>query len=114
MHISILLGGLLLLASAAFALRNPALIQQGQLPCEQYLDLVQADEVQLDRLCLKFSEGTRVRLRGGRFVSLEGRDLSAVEAFLKTHPGIAVQRLFQCMDEKALDEYIAAAERLSG
>ncbi|MFZ5785296.1 MAG: S8 family serine peptidase, partial [Acidobacteriota bacterium] len=112
-RIPILLGGLLLAASAA-ALHDPALVRQGELPRDQYLDLVHAEKVKLDMLCLKFSEDTRVRLRDGRFVSLERRDLSALDAFLAAHPGIVPERLFQCMEEKALDEYVAEAERLSG
>ena len=113
-RIAIALGALLLLAASASALRNPALVQQGELPRDQYLDLVQADKVELDRICVKFSEDTRVRLRDGRFASLEGRDLSTLEAFLAKHPGVRPERLFQSWEEKALDERIAEAERLSG
>jgi len=114
------LGGLLtavltgLLVPNAHALRNLALKQQGELPRDQYLNLVDPNRVRLDQLLVKFVEDTRVRLRGEQLVSLEGRSLTAVDAFLKAHPEVQVARLFDVLDEPALDAYVARGEALSG
>jgi hypothetical protein len=102
------------LAQTALALRDLNLKQQGELPRDQYLDLVDPGHFYLDKLVVKFVEDTRVRLRGERLVSLEGRDLSAVESFLKAHPDIKVARLIDTMQEDELDAYVARGERLSG
>lgn len=116
----LILGGLLtavlagLLVPDAHALRNLALKQQGELPRDQYLDLVDPGRVQTDLLLVKFVEDTRVRLRGEQLVSLEGRSLTAVDAFLKMHPEVKVARLFDVLDEPALDAYVARGEALSG
>ena len=49
---------------------------------------------------LKFREGTLVRLRGQRFVSLGGDDLDAVNAVLKSQPGgVRLSRLFDARTE---------------
>jgi len=106
--------GLAVLARPAHALRDLSLQQQGELPRGQYYDLVDPDHVNLDLLVVKFVEDTRVRLRDGRLTSLEGRALDKVEGFLKAHPEIAVERLFQSMTESDLDEYVAEGERKSG
>jgi serine protease len=113
-RITLVMGSLLLMTLSASALRNPALIQQGELPRDQYLNLTHPEQVQLDKICVKFSEDTRVRLRDGRFVSLESLDLGEVDKFLDRHSGVQVERLFQSMSETDLDKYIADAERLSG
>ncbi|MFN8549617.1 MAG: carboxypeptidase regulatory-like domain-containing protein [Candidatus Eisenbacteria bacterium] len=62
-----------------------------------------------DRIVLKFEEGSRVRLRGSRLVSLDPSvDLTAIEAFFARHPGLSVSRRF-ARDEATLDR-----ERTSG
>lgn len=61
-----------------------------------------------DRIVIKFEEGSRVRLRGSRLVSLDPSiDLRAVEAFFSQHPGLRVTRRFP-RDEAALDQERAA------
>jgi serine protease len=116
----LILGGLLtaamtgLLVPDAHALRNLALKQQGELPRDQYLNLVDPARVFVDKLVVKFVEDTRIRLRNERLVSLEGRSLTGVDAFLKAHPEVQVARLFDVMDEQALDAYVARGEALSG
>jgi serine protease len=106
--------GIALLAQPAQALRDLSLKQQGELPRAQYYDLVEADKYELDKLVVKFVEDTRVRLRDGRLVSLEGRSLAKFESFLAAHPELKVERLIQSLDEDALDAYIARGEQLSG
>lgn len=106
--------GIGLLAGNAHALRNLSLRQQGDLPRDQYLDLINPDQVFLDKLVVQFSEDTRVRLNGDRLVSLEGRNLSGIDSFLKSHPEISVYRLFESMTVDELDAYVAKGERMSG
>ncbi|MDP2359531.1 MAG: S8 family serine peptidase [bacterium] len=103
-----------LLASDAHALRNLALKQQGELPRDLYVDLIDPDHVYLDKLVVKFVEDTRIRLRDERLVSLEGWGLSGLDSFLKANPSITVERLFESMGEEELDSYVAEGERLSG
>lgn len=57
-----------------------------------------------ERLALhvKFQEGTSIRLRGGRLVSLGNDDLSALDAVLVGRPGARFERLFS-RPEAALD-----------
>ena len=106
--------GVALTSQPAHALRDLSLKQQADLPRGQYFDLVDPDHVYIDRLVVKFVEDTRVRLRGDKLVSLEGRALGAVDGFLQAHPEIKVDRLIQSMDEDKLDEYVARGERMSG
>lgn len=64
-----------------------------------------------ERLALhvKFQEGTSIRLRGGRLVSLGNDDLSALDAVLVGHPGARFERLFS-RPEAALDAERRRAE----
>lgn len=55
-----------------------------------------------DRIVLKLAEGSRLRLRGQRLVSLAGRDLSQLQAVIDGVAGLTVQRLFT-RSEEALD-----------
>jgi serine protease len=103
-----------LLSTQAHALRNMALRQMGELPRDQFVDLVDPDFYRTDKLIVQFSEDTRVRLQGERLVSLEGQNLSGVESFLKAHPEIEVSRVFQSMSVEELDAYVERGERLSG
>lgn len=50
---------------------------------------------------LKFSEGTGARLRGQRFVSISGSDLSAANEVLSSYPGLKLRRLFNGRSEAA-------------
>jgi len=106
--------GLGLAAGPAHALRNLSLRQQGELPRDIYVDLVDPDHFHLDKMIVQFVEDTRIRLRDGRLVSLEGRSLGDIEAFLKAHPEISVERVFVSMSEDELEAYAANGERLSG
>jgi hypothetical protein len=103
-----------LMATSALALRDLSLTQQGELPRDQFVDLINPDHYRLDLLVVQFVEDTRIRLRDEQLVSLEGRNLSAVDAFLKAHPEITVERLFQSMGEEELDAYVALGEQRSG
>ena len=103
-----------LLAQNAHALRNLSLRQQGDLPRDQYVDLLDPAHFYLDKLVVQFVEDTRIRLRDGRLASLEGRSTTQVEDFLKSHPEITIERLFLSMDENSLDQYVAEGERKSG
>ncbi len=60
---------------------------------------------------VKFAEGSRVRLRGGRLVSLGGRDLSALRGVVDKKAG-SVSRLFSA-DEQELDDTSARVTRQS-
>ena len=64
-----------------------------------------------ERLALhvKFREGTSIRLRGGRLVSVGNDDLSGLDAVLARHPGTRFERLFS-RPEAALDEQRRRAE----
>jgi cysteine-rich repeat protein len=68
-----------------------------------------------DRIALKFSEGTNVRLRGG-VLSAPGLDLRAFDARLRAAgvPAAAPRRLFAPRDEAALDAERAEGQRHSG
>lgn len=103
-----------MMATSAHALRNFSLKQQGELPRDQFVDLIDPDHFHLDLCVVQFSEDTRIRLRDGQLVSLEGRDLGAVEAFLKANPEIKVERVFQSVEENELDAYVERGERMSG
>jgi serine protease len=103
-----------LLSTQAHALRNLALRQMGELPRDQFVDLVDPEFYRTDKMIVQFSEDTRVRLLGDRLVSLEGQSLAGVEAFLKAHPEIQVERVFQSMGVEELDAYVERGERLSG
>jgi hypothetical protein len=48
-----------------------------------------------ERLHLKFREGSGVRLRGNRFVSESGANLSGLTSVLARYPGTRIQRLFE-------------------
>lgn len=106
--------GIAMLANPANALRDLSLEQQGELPRDLYLDLVDPEHYNIDQLVVKFSEDTRVRLRNGSLVSLEGWNLDRVDAYLAKYPKIAVERLFHSTEEGKLDDYVARGERLSG
>jgi len=57
----------------------------------------------LDRVVVKFHEGTQIRLRGSVLTSLDpGVRMGSMEAWLAQHPDIQVARHFS-MDESALD-----------
>ena len=71
------------------------------------------EHVQKDSIIVKFKEGTQVRLREGRHVSLRGADLSAFHALLKNYPGICVHRLFSRTEED-LDQEKQTSEQHSG
>src|SRR5687768_15407564 len=60
-------------------------------------------------LHVKFQEGTSIRLRGGRLVSLGNDDLSALDAVLAGYPGARFERLFS-RPEAALDAERRRAE----
>src|SRR5688572_27281324 len=64
-----------------------------------------------ERLALhvKFREGTSIRLRGGRLVSVGNDDLSGLDAVLARHPGTRFERLFS-RPEATLDEQRRRAE----
>lgn len=103
-----------LMTPSAHALRNLSLKQQGELPRDQFVNLIDPDHFKLDLCVVQFTEDTRIRLRDGQLISLEGRDTGAVANFLKAHPEITVERLFQSMEENALDAYVERGERMSG
>lgn len=63
---------------------------------------------------LKFEEGTRIRLRDGRFVTLDNDDLTGLQQVLETYPDIGPSRLFSARSEEELAEEKARLERLSG
>jgi hypothetical protein len=65
------------------------------------------------RVQVKFVEGSGVRLRDGRFVSVSGRDLSAVAGALARYPGTQIERLFSRPEEELAAEK-AAVEASSG
>ena len=64
-----------------------------------------------ERLALhvKSREGTSIRLRGGRLVSVGNDDVSGLDAVLARHPGTRFERLFS-RPEAALDEQRRRAE----
>ncbi len=68
-----------------------------------------------ERLALhvKFREGTSIRLRGGRLVSVGNDDLSGLDAVLARHPGTRFERLFS-RPEAALDAQRRGAEARGG
>lgn len=57
------------------------------------------------RLHLKFAEGTSIRLRGDRFVSLGGQDVSGVNAVLAKYRGTKVDRLFERSEQELASEH---------
>jgi len=65
------------------------------------------------RLQVKFVDGSGVRLRDGGFVSLTGRDLTAVTTHLARYPGTVIERLFSRSEEELAAEK-AAIEASSG
>lgn len=97
----------------ALALRNPALTPRAELPRDQFLNLVDPVKVNVKHLKVKFSEETRVRLRDGELVSLEGQDLAPVRAWLACHPGMQLLRPWS-LSEEEVDAYTARGESLSG
>jgi serine protease len=105
---------LAVLAPGALALRDLSLRQQGELPRDQFVDLVDPANFRLDLLVVQFVEDTRIRLRDGELVSLEGRSTGALDAFLKARPQLKVERLFPSMGEEELDAYVAQGEQRSG
>ncbi|HEX7283567.1 MAG TPA: PKD domain-containing protein [Vicinamibacterales bacterium] len=68
-----------------------------------------------ERLALhvKVREGTSIRLRGGRLVSVGNDDLSGLDAVLARYPGTRFERLFS-RSEAALDEQRRRAEARGG
>ena len=58
------------------------------------------------RLHLKFAEGTSIRLRGDRFVSLGGQDVSGVNAVLAKYRGTKVDRLFKRSEQELASEQV--------
>ena len=65
------------------------------------------------RVQVKFADGTGVRLRDGRFVSLTGTDLGGLTAVLGRYPGTTIERLFTRSEEDLAAEK-AAAEAATG
>lgn len=65
-----------------------------------------------DRLTLKFHEGTGIRLRNGKFVSLAGVDVSDLEKTLNQYP-VRMERLVNRLEED-LDKEKARIEAQSG
>jgi len=103
----------MLLATVAGALDNPSLKPRHQLPRDQFLDLCDPAGVFVDHLRVKFRETSRVRLRDGAPVCLEGEDLSPVKAFLARHPELRLARRWT-LSEEEVDAYVARGEELSG
>jgi serine protease len=66
-----------------------------------------------ERLHLKFNEGTGVRVRGNRFVSQSGANVSNVNNVLNRYPGTRIDRLFE-RPEAALTADKARIEKKSG
>lgn len=108
-----LLAGLALLATTAAALDNPALKPRHLLPRDQFLDLCDPAKVFTEHVRVKFRESSRVRLRDGQPVSLEGEDLSPVKAFLARHPELQLIRRWT-LSEEEVDAYVAQGEAASG
>ncbi|MFU8840401.1 MAG: S8 family serine peptidase [Nitriliruptoraceae bacterium] len=67
-----------------------------------------------DRIHVKFSQDTRVRLDDGRFVTLGDDELSALEDLLDAYPEVIPTRLFDVRSEQELDRERLLAERVSG
>ena len=65
------------------------------------------------RLQVKFADGSGVRLRDGRLVSLTGRDLTALNGVLARYPGTVIERLFSRSEEDLAAEK-ASIEASSG
>lgn len=65
------------------------------------------------RLHLKFVEGTTVRLRGDRFVSLGGDNVSSVNAAIAAYPGVKIQRLFDRSEQELARDQVRL-ERKAG
>jgi len=105
---------LALAAGPALALRNPALTQQRDLPRDQFLDLVDPAKVRLDQVAVKFNEDLQVRLREGKLAELGARSLDPVLDFLGRHPELSLTRLFDTLEENALDDWTALGEQRSG
>ncbi|MEW6153312.1 MAG: hypothetical protein AB1673_04875 [Actinomycetota bacterium] len=64
-----------------------------------------------ERLHVKFATGTGARWREGRFVSLSGHDLSAVDAVLARSPVVRVERLFTRPEQDIEADRLAAEAR---
>ncbi|MFA7330338.1 MAG: S8 family serine peptidase [Candidatus Delongbacteria bacterium] len=109
----LLVAGLALLATAANALDNRSLKPRFQLPRGQFLELTNPADVYVDHVRVKFRETSRVRLRDGAPVSLEGEDLSPVKAFLARHPELRLLRRWT-LSEEVVDAYVARGEERSG
>jgi len=56
-------------------------------------------------ISLKFREGSEVRLRNGKFVSLCGEDLSQINNLINNYPNISIQRLISLSEEELAEEY---------
>ncbi len=103
------------LAAPALALHDYSLEQRNQLlPRDHYVDLVSPEKVNTRHVVLKFSEETRVRLRDGRLVSLEGHSMAPFEAFLKKYPMAKLRRTIYGLSEQEVDAWVDRGERLSG
>ncbi len=72
-------------------------------------DAIRPELTRNDRIVVKFREGTGIRLRGGRFVSLDpGVDLSPLLVWSAANPSVGISRRFH-RSEQDLDQ-----ARLSG
>jgi serine protease len=73
----------------------------------------QANQNERLALHVKFREGTSIRLRGARLVSLGNDDLSGLDAVLARYPGARFERMFS-RSEAALDEQRRRGEARAG
>jgi hypothetical protein len=71
------------------------------------------DKWRKDLIVVKFVEGSKVRLRNNRLVSLTGKDLSSVYRILEKWPNLMVKRVFT-RPEEDLDLDREYGERASG
>jgi serine protease len=67
-----------------------------------------------DIIDVKFSEGSDVRLRGNRLVSLRDERIAALDDVLARFPGVTVRRLFDSASEEQLAESRDEARARSG
>jgi hypothetical protein len=101
-------------APAAGALATEPGLLPRRVVSKATLPAARAEFDRLDRLVVKFHEGTLIRLRGARLTSLDGSaDLSSVDGWLTAHPGVQVVRHFSRSEEE-LDIVRASGQRESG
>lgn len=105
----------LTMASLASGLSLPASVvaSSGDPAKAQPSSQTQPSGLSKQRLHVKFVEGTGVRLRGGRLVSLTGSDVSGFDAIVNSLEGAKVERLFVAAEESLRKER-NQAERNSG